>query len=66
MNIQMKEAREIARRWKERRKGNPELRCDHTKPFYKEYMLGTATGDYVCPVCGETFSEAEIKGRRGN
>ena len=55
MSIQMKEALELRKRWKEI--GNKP--CDHPGELVKEYDLGTATGDYVCSKCGEPFWNGE-------
>lgn len=55
MSIQMKEALELKKRWKEM--GNKH--CDHPGELAKEYDLGMATGDYVCTICGETFWNGE-------
>lgn len=44
--MQMDEAAELRRRWKE--KGEPP--CSHS--MEKEYHLGAATGDRVCTICG--------------
>ncbi len=44
-NIQMKEVRELKKRW-----GNKP--CDHNAELLKEYHLGAATGDYICSKCG--------------
>lgn len=53
-NIQFKEAKAIRERWEAKKKKDPSLDCKHTKPLKKEYYLGSATGDYICPDCGET------------
>ena len=39
-------------------KGSPW--CEHTS-MHKQYYLGTDTGDYVCPTCGELRSRQEPK-----
>lgn len=46
--MQMSEAAELRKAWKE--KGNPP--CDHPGYPDKEYYLGTSTGDRVCTICG--------------
>ena len=39
--------------------------CEHSEPLVKEYDLGAATGDYVCPVCGESgFGSNWVKEQR--
>jgi len=44
-NIQIKEAQKIAETWT----GGE---CTHPS-LYKEYDLGSATGDYICKTCGK-------------
>lgn len=54
--VQMDEAKELRRRWKEA--GSPP--CDHPE-LDREYDLGSHTGDRVCLRCGEDFSPGEWK-----
>ncbi len=48
--MQMSEAAELRRKWKEK---NGNAICSHPD-IEKEYYLGSHTGDYVCTTCGET------------
>lgn len=52
-NIQFNKAEVIKKSFQERKMKNPDLICNHEKRPLKEYYLGTATGDYICPDCGE-------------
>ncbi|WP_418833541.1 hypothetical protein, partial [Phocaeicola sp.] len=52
-------AKELQEKWEAKLKNNPDLKCDHPYGLEKEYYLGTHTGDYICPVCGEAFSLEE-------
>lgn len=45
-----------AAKLREKFKKNP---FPHTHGFEKEIDLGSSTGDYVCPICGEDFSPEE-------
>lgn len=45
--MQMEKAEELRKKW-----GNKP--CDHPDPLEKEYYLGTATGDYICSICGRS------------
>lgn len=60
MAIQMNEANELRKRWEEM--GNKP--CNHPSKT-KEYYLGTATGDYICTKCGETFWEGRDDEQEG-
>lgn len=57
-NIQNDKAREIAEKWQ----GG---KCTH-EVLYKEYYLGTATGDYVCGCCGASGLGRDWPERNGN
>ena len=46
MTIQIDDAKKLREQWN----GSD---CPHDK-LEKEYYLGSATGDFVCSVCGET------------
>lgn len=54
--MQNSEANRLQEEWE--RKGNPP--CDHPT-IDKEYYLGSATGDYVCTVCGKSGSRDGLK-----
>lgn len=54
-NIQFDKVTEIQEKFQERKKRNPELKCEHNEGSLKEYYLGTATGDYICRDCGEVI-----------
>ncbi len=45
--MQLQKARELQKNWGDKP-------CDH-KELEKEYFNSTATGDYVCRVCGKAF-----------
>lgn len=50
--IQMDEANRRNKEW-----GNKP--CKHDRPKLKEYFQGTATGDYVCPICGKALPKKD-------
>lgn len=59
--MQNRKVKEIKERWEKRKAKNPDLKCNHTRAdLEKEYYFGSATGDYVCPKCGEAFWEGQI------
>ncbi|WP_339193973.1 hypothetical protein MKY95_19395 [Paenibacillus sp. FSL P4-0176] len=47
-NIQMKDSDEFQEK---AAKAHGDKPCNHSR-LLKEYMLGTATGDYICEDCG--------------
>lgn len=55
-NIQFDKAKSIYEKHSDEYRAN----CKHDN-ILKEYYLGTATGDYVCANCGETFTREEYK-----
>lgn len=50
MTIQRQEAEALQRAWEA---GNNGI-CTHQAKLEKEYEAGSATGDHVCPLCGES------------
>lgn len=50
--MQLSDAKRLREQWAA--KGNPT--CTHPVVF-KEYYLGSQTGDFVCDTCGAEFTE---------
>lgn len=61
MRMTVERAKELQNAWEAKLKENPDLKCTHPNKLEKEYYLGTHTGDYVCPICGESFTFEEKK-----
>lgn len=51
--MQSSEAARRAATWRLRLEREPDLTCQHPV-LEKEYDLGSDTGDYTCPICGES------------
>lgn len=51
MNVQLKHSKTLKEKW-----GNKP--CSHPN-LSKEYYLSSATGDYICTQCGESFNREE-------
>lgn len=56
MKMTVQRAKELQDAWKAKLEKNPDLKCTHPNGLEKEYYLGTHTGDYICPICGEAFT----------
>ena len=59
MRMTVERAKELQAKWDEEVKANPGKKCTHPNRLEKEYYLGTHTGDYICPICGEAFTFEE-------
>lgn len=61
MGMGIERAKRLKKEWESKLKKDPELKCTHSNGLEKEYYFGMQTGDYICPICGETFTLEEKK-----